>query len=179
MYFSNLYSHFGMSLLALSLGCSSVTANQATSGSTKTKVPQIDTVIIKNLGAELAHGISGAKSVSVAKAGSRSDAPDAIQGLMRDGESVMLSTRQAGTLKRLMLTPKTHVFGARARCRYRPKYIVTFKGAEKSHSILLSSPKCPKWSFKAHPKRKILDIRKPNGNAIVALVKSALAGGKK
>jgi len=173
------YSHFGMSLLALSLGCASVTANQATSGDTKTKSSQINTVIMKNLGSELAHAIARAKSVSVAKAGARSNAPDAVQGLAKDGESVMLSAKQAGTLKRLMLSPKTHIFGARARCRYRPRYIVTFKGAEKSHSILLSSPKCPKWSFKAHPKRKILDIRKPNGNTMVALVKSALTGGKK
>jgi hypothetical protein len=168
-----------LGMIVLAFGCSGVSPNQAVPSPTNKMHLKIDKAITANLGAVLAQAISGARSISVATVGAKSTAADAIQGFGLDSALVKLDDKQAGTLRRLMLEPKSHVFGARARCRYRPKFVVNFKTTKSNHNILVSGSKCPKWSFSAKPKRKILDLRKPASAELVQLLEKVIKGGRK
>ena len=80
---------------------------------------------------------------------------------------------------KIMLDPKSHVFGARARCRFRPKVALLFHHSGQKTGVLVAGPKCSKWSFDLAGKIKILDLRKPTGERIMTLLDGTLQGTSK
>ena len=106
--------------------------------------------------------------------------PDAKRHLQRHeikGDPVALSAETLKALQALIVSKDSHVFGARARCRFRPKHGIIFYKGEQTTSVLIAAPRCAKWSFQKEPKRKIIDIRKPAGQTLADLISQAKGGG--
>ena len=119
------------------------------------------------VGLQIIKGADRAELVEVAS----NKNPDAKQHLQEHevkSAPIALSAEALKTVQGMIGAKETHVFGARARCRFRPTHGLIFFRGEQKTSVLIAAPRCAKWSFENEPKRKIVDIRsRPDRRSLI------------
>ncbi len=151
------------------------------SNDTKEAKASPDPAVLEKIGAAALDIIAAADRVELVEV-ANSKNPDAAKHLQSHeikSEPIALGAEDIATLRTAILTKKTHMLKARARCRFRPEYGLIFHQGEKTTSVLFAPPRCPKWSFEATPKRKIIDIRKPAGTSLAELITKIKGGASK
>ncbi len=140
-----------------------------------------DQKVNEAFGADLMTVIKSADKVELVtvSVGKNADAKKTLQGHEVTGEPVIMDDAAVRQLRQLIYADDTHMFNANSRCRFRPSHGVIFHAGEKTASVLIAAPRCPKWSFSTDPKRTIITVRKAKAADIASVIGTNKEGESK